>query len=132
MGGENPWERAWYPQDGAGTNARIQRHFDGIKVGLRGLVSTSRLELMECVVVRSRSQHPRLANAQALKKHDIFGRCSYPGRRLDGSAAAIPLQRACQRRPIRGAIDKKLRLSDCPGIGSKMTKDIINLQALLR
>src|SRR5260221_10651892 len=114
-----------------GTNACIQRHFYGIKVVLRGLVSASRLNLMERVVVRSRSQHPRLANAQALNEHRIFGSCPYPGCRLDGSAAVITLKRARERSPVRGTIDKKLCLSDGPRIGGETAKEIINLQALL-
>ncbi len=86
---------------------------------------------MERVVVRSRSQHPRLANAQALNEHRIFGRCPYPGCRLDRSATVITLKRARERSPVRGTIDKKLCLSDGPRIGGEAAEDIINLQALL-
>src|SRR5258708_36602908 len=111
-----------------GTNACIQRHFYGIQVDLRGLVSASRLKLMERVVVRSRSQHPRLANAQALNEHRIFGRCPYPGCRLDGSAAVIMLKRARERSPVRGTINKKLCPSDGSRIGGSTATGIKKLQ----
>ena len=114
----------------AGANARVQRHFHRLKVGLRRLVSAAGLELVEGVVIRGRGQHTGFAHAQAANQHHIFCGGANPRRRLNGRASPVAFQRPLQRGAIRGTIDEKLGLANRPGFAGEAAQDVINVQAL--